>query len=680
MPSPKQGYARRIGLRWGLSLGLILAVFFGFTAQAAAFDADDILSLLERGIKSKVLVTVIEDSTDLVFTAKGSEKLKRFKAPKAVIAAYEAKGAALKAQAEALNAISKAPKPDAVSDDGLVQETPQINNAIADVPNLPLTDLGLTGILTPIESSNLPLVAEKFFEDAYSAYLMHAEIAKRYAELQTATADARASEAELPRVAQYRALIATDPASALTSCLALEQSLTPHPDTPLAANLKRCIGEALAKLEAPAMAALFLDQALQASPPIADFSKSFEIFLNSARKSNYVSSSPIIIKENAPEIAKDLRRDFLYFMAYSLSTGSQDQIEEARLILKNIVAQEDIVYPKSLILRAALEVKAPYYRFKTAAEILEKAIQILRPLKTDEAFQLRNTAHLALARIAFENNAYDMAESFYRRVDPKSHHFAQALLESAWNQVFAKNPKRALALSHVLQAPSFKHAWLPDLYLIEAAAYHALCRYDQAEAALSRLQSLSLNEAAALRKFISTVPTNDYYTQVIAFAKNSSNALLPPSVFQSVLADHQFYALHKSLSQLLSERQSLAPQLRTYLTTLYDQAVSEHQKQIASRLAHVFENNFAKLNSNDISASQVAIEIQLAKRQRDAQCLKLTAAGAQCQKEEINDAKPHYDIGHRQSYWKYDGEFWGDEWLSLQSGLNSLCPSEQTQN
>ncbi|MBQ1925864.1 MAG: hypothetical protein II767_11165 [Proteobacteria bacterium] len=538
--------------------------------------------------------------------------------------------------------------------------------------------IGDNTVLAPIESSNVPLVFRKYFEEAFETYTVQAEVARRYATLQSETASERAYDAELPRVLSYRNAIPDNPVGSLESCLSLADQMKPSMDTPLGAALNQCIGLSLEALGAPAMAAAYLDRALQSKAKLNGFPKTLEAFFRTAHASDYTSSAPLRIKEHAEEVDDSTRQAFLYFVGYSLVYGPQPDIRLAKQILANVTGTS-IYHARAKILLATLAVRAPEYKFKTGAEYLNAALRTLEPLETGEAFELRNTAWLALARIAFENHAYEMADTFYRKVDVNSHHLRDAMLEDAWGQVFAQRFPEALALTHALKSPNFKLSWLPDLPLLEASAYLGLCRYDLAEHSLETLKQTVLSQAAALKSYMARVPQKDYYNQILKHAGAPDSSLLPDLAYRRVLSDSGFRALHRSLRALTDERQALSrhvgPGFLSWpkLQAVYDEMILERQQQMAIVLSGIFDSALTEIHALDISASQIAIEIRLARRQREAECLKIVAAGGQCNQTQAQSADATFTKRANDAYWTFDGEFWRDELWSFKSGLPSAC-------
>ncbi len=652
-------FFRTILVSAALTFGII-----GSATLAEALTIQEITAMTAQGLSDEVIIAIVNSADDL-------PKLEQYE-----ITRLEEAGVSPRV----LTAIHMRYL--------MLHEPETSNKNVASADNLASSGddtvpvVGDETILSAVESSNIPLVFQKFFEEAYETYSVQAEVARRYAQLQSDTENARAYDSEVPKVIGYISKIDENPVSALESCLALMEQMNPPIDSPLGAALNQCTGLALRALSAPTMAAPYLDRALQSKAKIRDYTSTFEAFLETAHASDYTSSDPLRFKDHFGEINESGKSAFLYFISYSLIYGASPDVNMARQFLANIPKSSDY-YPRAKILQAALAVRAPEFRFKSAAEYLTEAIKLLENNKSSDAYEQTNMAWLALARIAYENRAFDIADSFYRKVDVNSHHLRDAVLEDAWGQLFAGEFEKALSLTHALHAPFFNKAWLPDLLLIEAASYLGLCRYDMSSQAIEAFRATTLADAPALNAYMASTPAHDFYNQILQYAENPAGSPIPASVYKRVLNDFQFRTLHKTIRKLSDERKAISQFAGANFASLskiqaiYDESISLHQQRMATVLAGIYDKTLAELHALDISASQIAIEIRLAERQREADCLKIVASGGTCDMSSGSNQNASFEKRDNDVYWSFDGEFWRDEILYYVSGVSSLCPGER---
>lgn len=537
-------------------------------------------------------------------------------------------------------------------------------------------------ILAPIETSNAPAVMHQFFEELRHTFLVESELARRHDEMKSQNDDLQKALSELPTVEQYRKEIQNGkPIRALDSCLAMLNDKNPDSDTALAATLYQCIGESLGALGAKGMGAAYLDAALQAKATVGDYAKTFETFLNYAHDADYASVAPLKIRAHESEIDQNstLGQRYRYFIAYSLVYGPNPNIDESYKLLQAIPSGT-LEFARARMLMAAIDVRAPAFRFKTAAEHIGQALTTLENLNGDTAFQLKNSAWLTLARIAYENHAYDSADAFFKNVDIHSHQLKNALVESAWNAVFAKRYHDALAITHALRAPAFAKAWLPDVGLIEANAFLTLCRYQDAETAIEKLRKTYISDAETLQKIVEQTPARDFYNQLLRHTEAPETSPLPMRIYYRVLSDLPFKRLRQSLQTLSAERDKLsrfASQDFTswqFLEKTYHNAMTYRQNALSQRLNAIYDDVIKQIHALDVSAAQVAIEIRLSERKREADCLKIVANGGKCN-ESTAFTSHAITKAPNEVYWNFDREFWRDEMRSFVSALPSLCPN-----
>ena len=175
------------------------------------------------------------------------------------------------------------------------------------------------------------------------------------------------------------------------------------------------------------------------------------------------------------------------------------------------------------------------------------------------------------------------------------------------------------------------------------------------------------------------VPQKDYYNQILRHADATDASMMPDLAYRRVLSDSVFRALHRSLRLLSDERQALSqhvgPGFLSWpkLQAVYDEMILQRQQYMSVVLSGIFDSALTELHALDISASQIAIEIRLARRQREAECLKIVAAGGQCKQAQTQQDGATFTKRANEAYWTFDGEFWRDELWSMMSGITSVC-------
>lgn len=100
--------------------------------------------------------------------------------------------------------------------------------------------------------------------------------------------------------------------------------------------------------------------------------------------------------------------------------------------------------------------------------------------------EVMELAYLALARIAYEVGQYDAALYYYQKVGDSSFRHPRAMFETMWTYFMKQDWERMLGAVHSLHSPYYEVRFWPDLYVVESAAYLAICNLDEAEGTQDR--------------------------------------------------------------------------------------------------------------------------------------------------------------------------------------------------
>jgi hypothetical protein len=123
---------------------------------------------------------------------------------------------------------------------------------------------------------------------------------------------------------------------------------------------------------------------------------------------------------------------------------------------------------------------------------LDKAQKGLEALLEKEAklpLDLKTEVYRSLARIHFENEAFEKAIERYEIIRQLAADDPDLLLEMAWSYFHQGNTRRAMGLLLALDAPVYADFIAPERFLLEALSLQRLCQFDPARRAATRLQS-----------------------------------------------------------------------------------------------------------------------------------------------------------------------------------------------
>ena len=119
---------------------------------------------------------------------------------------------------------------------------------------------------------------------------------------------------------------------------------------------------------------------------------------------------------------------------------------------------------------------------KARAKLLQ-----LRKRKKIEA-ELRSDVERSLARLAFEEEKYDVALKHFSTLRELAPNDPEILLEMAWTHYYLGDSRKTLGLLIALDAPVHATYISPERYLLEALALRRLCQFGAARKAAVRLE------------------------------------------------------------------------------------------------------------------------------------------------------------------------------------------------
>ena len=103
-----------------------------------------------------------------------------------------------------------------------------------------------------------------------------------------------------------------------------------------------------------------------------------------------------------------------------------------------------------------------------------------------------------LARMAFEEQAYEVALKHYEAIRYLAPEDPEILLEMAWTYYYLGDSRKTLGLLVALNAPAYRRYISPERYLLEALALRRLCQFEAARHATVKLERRFAPSLAAL--------------------------------------------------------------------------------------------------------------------------------------------------------------------------------------
>ena len=234
------------------------------------------------------------------------------------------------------------------------------------------------------------------------------------------------------------------------------------------------------------------------------------------------------------------------------------------------------------------------------AESLLKAILTHIPrssssLEDEDKKQMSNYAHLALARMYYEQGKFLSSATQYRKIRKENFLFYDALFEQSWALFMAGRPKHALGSLYGAHSPYFKDYYNPESKILESMVYFWMCRYDEARNALADFAEQHAEAVEGLDSFLDRqrlTPEASYQVfenlisdvssgalgisrKVLQTAAERDSMLLIRSQYASVLEEYDrlkvegVFGVRQDIDAQEQRLQSLANNIRLELGGIY---------------------------------------------------------------------------------------------------------------
>jgi len=268
--------------------------------------------------------------------------------------------------------------------------------------------------------------------------------------------------------------------------------------------------------------------------------------------------------------------------------------------------------------------------------------------------EVKNNSHRALARILFERKDYIAALKKYDdvKVPFLSEEEASIFLEKAWTRYYMKDFRGALAILISLDAPSYRRAYFPERWILEALIYKALCHYASAK--------------SSAREF------SRRYSDALKAVRDQRTPLAHPIIRNAALQSAAPARRLRQLNRLTMERDRLlsfktSGVLVTHLQRLYDLKVKETGRLLEEQLEQEAKRVADELLDFEEQARLVDYEVGLEVFRRVPQAARRTT---------VPQREKAAAFGSRQVHYIFDGEYWNDELHDYRVAIEDRCLSE----
>lgn len=296
-----------------------------------------------------------------------------------------------------------------------------------------------------------------------------------------------------------------------------------------------------------------------------------------------------------------------------------------------------------------------------------RGVQALRKKRDDEALALfeliteskidapdvKNRAHLAMARLLFDNGEYALALKEYDKVVQIDLSFEQAtlLLEKAWAHYYLNDYRKAMGLLHALKAPSYAKFMLPDAYVLRGLIYKQLCHFIPAK--------------RVVREFRFT------YGRPLELLRRRTSVEQIPSLLEGATQEGAIARRTAFLKSLQDERKRIDDydsvwedvELDKHLRRVYDLEIREQMRMwkvdfepSADAIAlHLLETE------EQVNLLDYEVGLDIFKRLKREEARKVAEEALLIPYDSAN------------VYYEFDTEYWNDELHSYEFFINSRC-------
>lgn len=296
--------------------------------------------------------------------------------------------------------------------------------------------------------------------------------------------------------------------------------------------------------------------------------------------------------------------------------------------------------------------------------------------------EIADLANLALARLAYEVGSYKAAHHHYLKIKRTSRFFWQALYETAWSQVMAQQYGKALGTIHSLSAPNLTHEHMPDRFLLEAAVYLNLCRYEDAKKAVKTFRQIYKPLDELVKKLVSKnlAPARLYETVGTFLGRAGSGGLLKAALRDAA----DLFRATATAAQVRREIKTASGLLKGAVLKVVLEELDRRKKALTERAGLVLRLRLNELSGEldalEVKATEISLEIDLAEKELlEEQTLRLRRG--QAQKEAVKVSRVgKLKVRSDQVSWPFEGEYWLDEIGHYRSRLRSACRPKPSGN
>lgn len=294
-----------------------------------------------------------------------------------------------------------------------------------------------------------------------------------------------------------------------------------------------------------------------------------------------------------------------------------------------------------------------------------------------DIFELGN---LAIARIAFEIQEYDVALYHYNRVADLSNRHVRARYEMSWSYLLKADWDRAVGALHTMHSPYYETSFWPELWVLEAFIYLRTCQLELAQETVYDHDRYVGALTEPVQQFIVETAGPEQYYQAIDtyYARFGTNnpVNLPLEAVRFVLGDITFVKQRERIDALRAEQellQSMAAELGDFASNAEVALNADIQTAVIEaglRVAALVQEFQDELEDWNVKAQELEIEITTER-------LMLQEVTLEGGVTESSASTSLFVLAQDWQAWPFEGEYWIDEVDNYRGALTNLRDESQ---
>lgn len=273
-------------------------------------------------------------------------------------------------------------------------------------------------------------------------------------------------------------------------------------------------------------------------------------------------------------------------------------------------------------------------------------------------------ANLAIARMVFELEEYDVSLYHYNAVEQDSQRHPRARYEISWSYLLKGDWNRAIGAFHTLHSPYYDEFFYPELWVLEAFIYLETCQLENAqEAIFQHDRAVGVMQQQLVEFIANTGGPEEYYDALATYYDRFGTAnrvALPLEAVRYVLSDVTFMNQRERIDALEAELARISG-LDGALTEFAANNALEVETALQSatieaglRIAQLIGGFEAEIRDWNVKAQELEVEITVAQLDTIEATLDEGQTGGSA-------TTSTFVLAQDWQSWPFEGEYWADE-------------------